>query len=232
MPVAYYLAGVVKFRRGLFETAENYLARFQGKQPNVSGAVRLRAEIALRRKDASAAIKLLEPLVKANPADQAAVTDLARAYLASGNPNQILQLFQEVAAARAETVARPEPAVLLMIYGDAFGDLLEIEKVLMPKTPDVVVAMAALRQGDLPKAAAVAETLAASGKNDPVIQNLLGSLRLAQKRLPDAEAIFRRILDQNRDFMPAALNLVEVLVEQKRVAEAKVLLQDLEQRSQ
>ncbi len=37
MPIAYYLAGVVKFRRGLFETAENYLAKFQAKQPNASG---------------------------------------------------------------------------------------------------------------------------------------------------------------------------------------------------
>ena len=37
MPIAYYLAGVVKFRRGLFETAENYLAKFQAKQPNDFG---------------------------------------------------------------------------------------------------------------------------------------------------------------------------------------------------
>ncbi len=95
MPIAYYLAGVVKFRRGLFETAENYLTKFQAKQPNVSGAARLRAEIMLRRKDAAGAIKLLEPVVKANPADQAAVTDLARAYLASGDPDRVIEFFQE-----------------------------------------------------------------------------------------------------------------------------------------
>ncbi|MGE3781716.1 MAG: tetratricopeptide repeat protein [Alphaproteobacteria bacterium] len=232
MPVAYYLTGVVKFRRGLYETAENYLARFQRKQPNVAGAVRLRAEIALRRKDAAAAIRLLQPLVKANPSDQEAVTALAGAYLADGKPDEVIQLFQEVAEARPENVAQPEPAALLMIYGDAIGDLLEIEKLLTPKTPDAAVVITALRQGDLPKAAMVAETLAANDKDDPIIQNLLGSVRLAQKRLPDAETIFRRTLDQNRDFTPAALNLVEVLVEQNRIDEAKVLLQSLLQRSQ
>ncbi len=70
-------------------------------------SARLRAEIALRRKDAAAAIKLLEPLVKANPSDQAAVTELARAYLASGHPDQVIQLFQDVAAARPEIDRAP-----------------------------------------------------------------------------------------------------------------------------
>ena len=123
-------------------------------------------------------------------------------------------------------------AILVMIYGDATGDLVDIEKVLMPKTPDAAVAIAALGQGNLAKAAAVADVLAGNTKNDPVIQNLLGSVRLAQKRLPEAEEIFRRVIDQDRNFMPAALNLVDVLVEEKRLEEAKLLLQDLAQRSQ
>jgi putative PEP-CTERM system TPR-repeat lipoprotein len=232
MPIAYYLAGVVKYRRGLFETAENNLAKFQAKQPHASGPARLRAEIALRRKDAAAAIKLLEPIVKENPADRAAVTDLARAYLANGNPDQVLKLFHDVSAPPPETVPHPDAAPLLMIYGDALGDLVEIEKVLMPKTPGVAVVAAALRQGNLDKAATVAEALAGSRASDPAIQNSLGSVRLAQKRLPDAEASFRRALEQDRDFTPAALNLVQVLVDQNRSEEAKVLLQDIVKRSQ
>jgi len=231
MPIGYYLGGVVKFRRGLFETAENYLAKFQGKQPNISGPARLRAEIALRRKDPVAAVKLLEPVVKANPTDQAAVSDLARAYLASGRSDDIIRIFEERMAAPSTEAAHPNPAGLLMIYGDALGDLVEIEKVLTAQAPNAAVAMSDLSRGDIDHAATIAESLAKSGTNDPAIQNLLGSVRLAQKRLPDAEALFRRILDQNRDFMPAALNLVEVLVAQKRVDEAKVMLRDLMQRS-
>jgi predicted Zn-dependent protease len=96
------------------------------------------------------------------------------------------------------------------------GDLLEIEKVISTKAPDAVTPMTDLRQGDLTKASALAESLAGSAPNDPVIQNLLGSVRLAQKRLPEAEAIFRGILDKNRDFTPAAFNLVQVLVAEQR----------------
>jgi predicted Zn-dependent protease len=87
--------------------------------------------------------------------------------------------------------------------------------------------MTDLRQGDLKKASALAESLAGSAPNDPVIQNLLGSVRLAQKRLPEAEAIFRGILDKNRDFTPAAFNLVQVLVAEQRQDEAKEMLHDL-----
>jgi len=226
MIIGYYLDGVLKFRLGLFETAEYDLARFQGRQPDIPGVARLRAEIALQRKDPAGAIKLLEPVVKANPADQAAVTELARAYLASGQSDQVLQLYEEVVKAPPGKVDS-DPAGLMMIYGDAYGDLAEIEKVITGKEPDVVTAMAELRQGNLTKASALAESLAGSAPNDPRIQNLLGSVRLAQKRLPEAEAIFRGILDKNRDFMPAALNLVQVLVAEQRLDQAKGMLHDL-----
>jgi cellulose synthase operon protein C len=228
MPIGYYLQGVVRFRLGRYEIAEFDLAKFQGKQPDVPGVARLRAEIALHRKDPAGAIKLLEPVVKANPADQSAVTELARAYLATGRSDQVLQLYEQLATASPERVVTPgDPAGLLMIYGDAYGDLMEIEKVILTKAPDVVTPMTELRQGDLTKASALAESLAGSTPNDPVIQNLLGSVRLAQKRLPEAEAIFRGVLDKNRDFTPAAFNLVQVLVAEQRQDEAKAMLHDL-----
>jgi predicted Zn-dependent protease len=100
----------------------SFLAKFQGKQPDVPGVARLRADIALQRKDPASAVKLLEPVVKANPADQSAVTELARAYLASGQSDQVVQLYEQLAAVSPEKVVAPgDPAGLLMIYGDAYG---------------------------------------------------------------------------------------------------------------
>jgi hypothetical protein len=54
---------------------------------------------------------------------------------------------------------------------------------------------------------------------------------LAQKRLPEAEAIFRGIFDKNRDFTPTAFNLVQVLVAEQRQDEAKEMLHDLAPRA-
>ena len=228
MIIGYYLDGVVKFRLGLFETADSELRRFQGHQPEVPGVAHLRAEMALQRNDPANAIKLLEPVVKANPMDQPAVTELARAYLANGQSDQVLQLYEEIVKAEPrKVVVDSDPAGLMMMYGDAYGDLVEIEKVITGREPDAVTAMAELRQGNLTKASALAESLAGSAPNDPLIQNLLGSVRLAQKRLPEAEAIFRGILDKNQDFTPAALNLVQVLVAEQRLDQAKEMLHDM-----
>ena len=228
MRIGYYLYGVVKFWLGQTETAEFYLAKFQAQQPNVSGVVRLRAEIALARKDPSAAISLLKPLVAANPADQDAVTLLARALAASGQADKVLQLYEQVSAASPARAIMPvDIGHLMTFYGDAYGDLTEIEKVIVKQAPDTVVPMMALRQGDIAKASAMAEALAKSAPANPEIQNVLGSVRLAQRRLPEAEAVFREILDKKPDFMPAAFNLVEVLVAKKQSDDARTMLQTL-----
>ena len=231
MPIAYYLYGVVEFWLGNTEIADDYLARFQARQPNAPGVAPLRAEIALQRKDPASAIRLLEPVVKANPADQEAATILARAYLSNGQSDQVLSLDEQLAAASPRQSLPPMNATgLRMIYGDAVGDVMEIEKVVMRDAPDIVLPMAALRRGDIDKASEMAESLSAAKPDDPWVQNLLGSVRLAQKRLPDAEAIFRHVLDKRPDFTASAFLLVEVLVAEKRPDEAKAMLQDLAQR--
>ena len=56
-----------------------------------------------------------------------------------------------------------------------------------------LLVLAELRRGDVPKAASIAEDLVKRNPDDPIILNLLGSVRMAQERLPDAEAIFRDI---------------------------------------
>jgi predicted Zn-dependent protease len=100
----------------------------------------------------------------------------------------------------------------------------------MRDAPEIVPAMAALRQGNIDKASQMAESLSASRPDDPWVQNLLGSVRLAQKRLPEAEAIFRHVIDKRPDFTASDFNLVEVLVAEKRPDDAKAMLQDLAQR--
>lgn len=231
MPIAYYLYGVVEFWLGDTGIADDYLARFHARQPNAPGVVPLRAEIALQRKDPASAIGLLKPVVEANPADQEAAIILARAYLSNGQPDQVLSLDQQLATASPPKSLPPVDAIgLRMMYGDAVGDITEIEKVVLRGAPEIVLPMAALRRGDIDKASEMAESLSTARPDDPWVQNLLGSVRLAQKRLPDAEAIFRHVLDKRPDFTASAFNLVEVLVAEKRPDEAKAMLQDLAQR--
>jgi predicted Zn-dependent protease len=230
-PVGYYLYGVLNYRLGQPDTADYYLSRFQAKEPNVSGVVCLRAEIALQRKDPATAITLLKPFVEAHPSDRAAAGLLARAYLAHNQPDDVIQLYQRLLTAPpAQGPAPLDMRYLMMIYGDAVGDLTEIDKILVPSAPEVVPAIQALRNGDTAKAAEIAESLSAAKPDNPWVQDLLGSVRLAQKRLPEAETIFRHVLNKQPNFTPSAFNLVEVLVAENRLDDAREMLSDLAQR--
>jgi tetratricopeptide (TPR) repeat protein len=223
MPIGLYLYGVLNYENGYFDIANASLANFYSLQPNVSAAPLVRGAIAMRSKDYSGAIRVLEPAVATNPANQLAVTMLARAYVQKGRAEQAIEMYQKLTIP-----ARGEPKIdaskLMMIYGDAYGDLAEVEKIVLRKAPDIVLPMAALRDGDVEKAAKMAEDLAKAKPNDAGIQNLLGTVRIAQQRLPEAEAIFRAILEKEPQFSAAVFGLAQVLAAEKRPEEAISLL--------
>lgn len=228
-PIGFYLEGIVQLKLGQPETAEFNLARFQGHQPNASAVACLRAEMALNRSDPAVAVRILEPVVTASPTDQTAVACLARAYLANDQANQVIRLYEKVMDDSDKPNA-PEldTRYLRTIGGDAAGDYLEIEKIWLGKDGDAVVPMTELRNGDVAKAAAATEALAKEHPDSLVIQNLLGTVRMAQQRLPDAEIIFRDLTSKNPDYKPAALNLVQVLVQESREPDARQVLQEMQ----
>jgi len=228
MPIGLYLQGVINYQLGYREIANASLANFQARQPNASAAAVVRAAIALRNKDPAGAIRLLEPLIATNPADQLVVTMLARAYVRNGKPEQAIQMYEKLTATPQPKGPQPiDSSRLMMIYGDAYGDLTEIEKVIMRKAPDMILPMLALRDGDVAKASKMAEELAKTKPNDAWIQNLLGTVRMAQQRLPEAEAIFRAILEKQPEFSTAVFGLAQVLVAEKRPQDANAVLKNL-----
>lgn len=228
MPIGLYLHGVINYQLGYFEIANASLTSFQQRQPNASTAALVRAAIALRLKDPAGAIRILEPLIATNPADQLVVTMLARAYVRNGQPEQAIQMYEKLTAIPQPKGPQPiDASRLMMIYGDAYGDLTEIEKVIMRKAPEMVLPMLALRDGDVAKASKMSEELAKTKPNDPWIQNLLGTVRMAQQRLPDAETIFRTILEKQPEFSTAVFGLAQVLVAEKRPQEANAVLKNL-----
>jgi predicted Zn-dependent protease len=228
MPIGLYLYGVLNYELGYFEIANVSLANFQARQPNASTVALVRAAIALRRNDPAGAIRMLEPLITTNPEDQLVVTMLAQAYVRNGQPEQAIQMYEKLTTTPQPKSPQPiDASRLMMIYGDAYGDLTEIEKVIMRKAPDMVLPMQALRGGDVAKASKMVEELAKTKPNDAWIQNLLGTVRMTQQRLPEAEAIFRTILEKQPEFSTAVFGLAQVLVAEKRPQEAHAVLKNL-----
>ena len=227
---AYYLTGVVDFLRNQPELADTFLSRAAARQPSVSGPTRLRAEIALRRGSPRDAIDLLKPIVDAAPSDAAAATILARAYAANGDPDQALDVLRGAVNAQSGSGTNPPVAATAKPTDRAdLVDMAEIDKVAFPEqgaqavTPLLV--LTELSQGHLEKASGDAEDLAKALPDEPVDADLLGSVRLAQNRLPEAESIFRGIVTKNPTFVAASRNLAKVLEAENRPGEAKAVLQ-------
>src|SRR6185437_10096315 len=153
------------------------------------------------------------------------------AYVAGGHPDQALALYEHVADAPLETAkAQTAAAVKPTSYDKDSEDMAEIDKITTSQqgaeTAPPLQVLAALRRGDAEKASSIAESLAKSSPDDPIMENLLGSVRVAQKRLPEAEAIFRDIIKQKPEFAAPARNLAQVLVAEQRPDEAKAVLQE------
>ena len=227
-PEGYYLQGMVKFSLGQYAQADTDFGRVQGMMPDASEIPRIRAEVALRRKDPDGAVFLLKPEVDGDPSDRDSARMLARAYVAEGHLDEALAVYEQMAAP-------PPPAIPGASVDDKRAQmstdaqsLTAIDKILLgQKAPEMVKPLEYLRRGDIDDASSSAEALVKNSPDDPDFDNLLGSVRLAQNCLTDAEEIFRNIVQKKPDFTQAAFNLAEVLVAEKKSDEAKTVLQGL-----
>ena len=138
-------------------------------------------------------------------------------------------------AAEARPAAQNAGAAQQVSLGKDAEDMAEIDRItVFPQDADAaspLLALVALRQGDVQKGCF--DRRAARQARRPIrsFRICSGSVRLAQKCLPEAEAIFRDITKKQPEFSAASHNLAEVLVAENWPDEAKAVLQDLAQRT-
>lgn len=228
-PRGYYLAGVVKFRLGQYEQARDDLEKAAAKDSGVAGPVRLRAEIALQRNDPTSAIRVLTSFINANPhPDEGITTVLARAYVANGQLDKVLALYQPVAQPQPAAGGVQNASVTRTAQSSQSNAIPEIDKIPVGTQDAKTAALQSeLRNGRVDRISGQIEALAQSAPDDPSAQNLFGLLRLAQGRLPEAETIFRNISTKTPTFTEATYHLVDVLMREGKQDEANSTLKSL-----
>lgn len=235
LPQGLYLQGAIKYALGQYEQADTSLTKYLARKPDQPGARRLRALIALRKKEPGRAIALLKPVVDANPADTAALSVLAQAYIASGNRDEAVRLYEEAVKVNpGDAAAQTRAALMRVRFGDALEGVTDLEKIAgTEKGADVagpILVLSDMERGDIAKAAATAEALVKRQGDDPIAQNLLGSVRIAQQRFKEAAAIFEGLIKKDADFLAARRNLAVVLREMNQADGAKKAYLDLLER--
>ena len=176
----------------------------------------------------------VKPLVDADPKDTASINLLGQAYVAAGQKDEAVALYERAAEEVPNAKTEASAALMRIRFGDAAEGVANLEKIAGTNegadiaTPLLV--MGDLRRGDTAKAAETAEGLIARKPDDPVALNLLGSVRIAQGRLPEARDLFQKLIDKDPGFLAARHNLASVYGAMHDTEDAKkvylALLQD------
>jgi len=232
VPVGYYVQGIVKFGLGQYAQAEAALTKYLARAPKDAGARRLLAAIALQRRDAAAAIEILRPAVDADPADVQSMSLLAQAYVATGQRNKALALYEKAVEARPGNVdIRTAAAVEKLQVGSAAGGIKDLESLVWrgeaKGTTETALILSDLRAGRIEQAAAAAETMVEHNGKDPLALNLLGIVRGAQGNYPEAAKIFASILEKDHNLVPVKLNLARAYMFMRKNTEARAVLDEL-----
>lgn len=238
-PRADLLLATVKANVGQPQQALDAAEHYNVRHPQDPSGAKLLAEIDLILGRAPAAIRLLTPWTAANPPDPDILSLLSRAYAASGQPgNAQAALRKAVASSQTNPGALTRIAAIAMREGnpglssDALQAVLSADTpaqasaggsptlVNAPDTPpaparaDTAAALvvAALRAGQMDRAAAALETLRTAHGDAEQLDLLTGAVKLAQFDLPAARAAFESARARDPASTEALANLARVMV--------------------
>lgn len=232
IPRALYLQAIVKQNLGQVQLAVDAAQRYVARVPNDPDGVKLLARLHMQGRRAEPAIEALSRLANANTQDPDIFDLLGQAYSMVGKTEQAMQAFQKaIGLSPNNATLHNRLAGARMGAGQpeaAAGDL-ERSLQLAPSAVGIGEALffAELATGDLSKAAAAVDQVRKAQGETPVVLNLEGVLRMAQRDYTGAEAAFAKAIAAKSDFAPAQINLARLAIMQDRTSDADKLLNDV-----
>jgi putative PEP-CTERM system TPR-repeat lipoprotein len=219
------LAGAIELNMGAFQQSEQHLRKYLAAVPNNTYARKLLAQAQLQTAPTEA-IATLAPALKA-PSDDAHLMALAgESYLRAqdfGNATNYL----EKATALAPKVAALHTSlgVSRLKQGDQAKALSELElgASLDTKSPNAGMALvqAELSMKHYDKALAAAQNLAKQQPDNAQVHTLLGTVYAAKDDLANARASMEKALAIAPTYLPAAANLAQMDLNDKKPADAE-----------
>ncbi len=172
------------------------------------------AASALHMNDPARAIGALRPVADEHPDDQDSIALLARAYLAAGQKDDVVALYQWAAQGKRSNPKRDtEAAVMQLGLGSAAAGTAALAKVAASdaglEVAGPILVLDDLNSGHLDEAAATAERLVARDPKDLTAEHLLGTVRLAQLSYADAERLFSDVIARDPNFLLAQRSLAD-----------------------
>lgn len=140
---------------------------------------------------------------------------LGSAYVLSGDNDRAMLNFSAASEKKSENLTGQEKDILNQFQkGDSFGVVIDlpsiINKTQMNSQKAIIDVNNAIDKKDFEQAFSIAANLVNNDRNNAVGYHLLGLVYLEQGRVDEARSNFRRVIELNRDFFQARIQLARI----------------------
>ncbi|KQV49395.1 hypothetical protein ASC95_17495 [Pelomonas sp. Root1217] len=207
------LNGLAHYSLGELEKSKPFLELASRQQPG-SPLVKLLAQVALKEPNVNRAVELLDAYVKARPGDGQALLMLASAHMSQGRHSRAVALMQDAIKAKDSPEYRTALGLSLLQSGKATPAADELAKAYKsdPKQTYAGLALVTLylREGQAPKALAVADTLARANPNNATVLMVQAYAKTQAGDYPGGRSGYEKALKLDPQLMEARLGLVRI----------------------
>ncbi len=228
-----YLSGLINFRLASYGAAEQALRTVVAKAPGDVGARQVLAATYMRTGRTTAALETLEPALQAAPDNPGLLRAAAEVYLASNDPGKAAQFYERANAIDKGSVeGRVRLAqVKLAAGGDADRALKDLESIASAnpssQAADLALISVHLRQHEIDKAMAAADSLVQKQPKNPLGYNIKGVIYSSKRDFKSARAAFDEAMKVDPDYPAAALNLARLDLMERNVDGARKIYEQM-----
>nr|WP_316644380.1 XrtA/PEP-CTERM system TPR-repeat protein PrsT [uncultured Roseateles sp.] len=217
-PQLLMLNGLAHFGLNEREKAKPYLELFQKAQNN-SPVSKLLAQIYMAEKNADRAIEVMEIYMKGHPGDGQGASLLAGAYMSKGRYPKATALMQEALRSRDAPEFHTALGLSLIGSGQVGNAVTELETAFKNDPKQVqagtVLINLYLRDRQVTKAVAVAQTLAKQQPGNAGFQNLLGVTKAEARDAVGAKAAFEQAIKLDAGYLQPKMGLARLEIATK-----------------
>ncbi len=208
------LAGAAELKLGALSKAEHYLNLALSRAPAVLELRRLLGEVYIRLGQGSKALEVLAPTLTPTSPDAQALALGGQAAMLVGDKARSLQYFERaLKLSPDDTVLRASVSVARMAAGKgamALDDMRRIAAGDKSTAVDMALITALWQRRDFAGALTAVDALDAKQPDSPVGPNLRGQIQLRQKEPAQARKSFELALSRDPGFVPAAVLLADL----------------------
>lgn len=223
---AVLMMGATQLALGAPVQAETYLSAYVKSMPTNAYARRLLAATYLQSKQPGKAIDILNPLLTAGTEDGAVLALAGDAYMQLKEYGKATEYLEKAAKASPDSAAlRAELAMSRMASGDVARGTAELEAAAAmegsPIQTDVTLVYALLSKKEYERALKAIDALEKKDPNNPLVHNLRGGVLVAKQDMVAARKSFEKALSLNPAYYPAAANLAQMDLREKKPEAAR-----------